>query len=143
MNTDMDENPVKVLLDTNIIISALGFGGKPREILQLVLDKQIKAITSSILLAELEDVITKKFPLLSTNFERINKQIRKKFKIVKPKVSLHIIKDEDDNRVLEAAVEGMCDYIITGDNELLELSLFKNIKIVSANQFLNFFFPHK
>ena len=137
MNTDMDENPVKVILDTNIIISALGFGGKPREILQLVLDNQIKVITSSILLAELEDVITKKFPALSPNFERINKQIRKEFKIVKPQVSLYIVKDEDDNRVLEAAVEGKCQYIITGDKELLNLAIYKGTTIITADQFLN------
>jgi putative PIN family toxin of toxin-antitoxin system len=137
MNTDMDGNPVKVTLDTNIVISALGFGGQPREILQLVLDNKIKAITSSILLAEFEDVITKKFPALSSNFERINKLIRKKFKIVKPKRSIHIVADEDDNRVLEAAVEGRCSHIVTGDKELLDLGVYKEIKIVTADQFLN------
>lgn len=139
MSTDMDENPVKVILDTNILISALGFGGKPRAILQLVLDNQIKAITSSTLLAEFEDVVTKKFPILSYNFELINKQIKKKFKIVKPKESLQIVKDDDDNRVLEAAVEGKCNYIITGDKELLDLTSYKDIKIITADQFFGFF----
>lgn len=132
----MDENLVKVTLDTNILISALGFGGKPREILQIILANQIKAITSPILLAELEDVITKKFPILSYNFERINKRIRKKFRIVKPKMSLRIVKDDDDNRVLEAAAEGKCKYIITGDKELLKLGGYQNIRIVTADQFL-------
>lgn len=139
MSTDMDENPVKVTLDTNILISALGFGGKPREILQLILEDQITAVISSTLLAEFEDVVTKKFPVLSYNFERINKKIKKKFTIVKPKESLHIVKDEDDNRVLEAALEGKCDFIVTGDKELLTLNSFKGIKIVTADQFLTVF----
>ena len=65
------------LLDTNIIISGLGFGGKPREILDLILDDKIKAVTSPILLAELEDVITKKFQKLTYSIEPINKQISK------------------------------------------------------------------
>lgn len=137
MNIDMDENPISVILDTNILISALGFGGKPREVLQLALDNQIKAFISPILLAEFEDVVTKKFPILSQNLERINKRIRKKFKIVKPKASLNILSDDDDNRVLEAAVEGKCKYIITGDKELLDLENFRDIKIVTAGQFLN------
>lgn len=136
MSTGTVKSRVRIILDTNIIISAIGFGGKPRNILKLILDKKIWAFTSSILLAELEDVINKKFPELSENFERTNKQIRKKFKIVRPKKSLHIVNDEDDNRVLEAAVEGECNYIITGDKELLNLGSFKEIKILTADQFL-------
>jgi len=133
----MDEDPVKVILDTNILISALGFGGKPRKILQLILDNQIRAITSSLLLAEFEDVINKKFPQLSLYFERINRQIRRKFKIVRPKKSLDILKDDDDNRGLEAALEGKCQYVITGDKELLDLAVYKDIKIITAEQFLS------
>ena len=137
MNTGTVINKVKVVLDTNIIISAVGFGGKPRKILQLVLDKRIQAISSPILLAALEDIIVKKFPKLANEFERINKRIRKNFKIVKPKKSLYIIKDEPDNRVLEAAQEGKCQYIITGDKELLSLSSFEYIRIITADEFLN------
>ena len=129
-------NPAKVTLDTNIIISGLGFGGKPRKILHLILDDKIKAVTSPILLAELEDVITKKFQKLTYNIGPINKQIKRKFKIVKPKTSLLVVKDEPDNRVLEAAIEGNCKYIVTGDKELLRLKSYQNVKIVTADQFL-------
>ena len=139
MNTGTTVNKIKVVLDTNIIISALGFGGKPRVILQLVLNKNIKAVSSSVLLAELEDIIFKKFPLLADQFDKINKQIRKNFKLVKPKKSLHILKDEPDSRVLEAAIEGKCEYIITGDKELLDLGSFKDLRIVTADDFLKLF----
>lgn len=137
MSIDTAANPVKVTLDTNIIISGIGFGGKPRKILHLILDKKIKAVTSSILLAELEDVIDKKFPKLASSFVLISKQIKGKFKIVKPKKSLLIARDEDDNRVLEAAIEGECSHIITGDRDLLDLKIFKNIKIVTPDTFLS------
>jgi putative PIN family toxin of toxin-antitoxin system len=137
MNTGTSVSKIKVVLDTNVIISAIGFGGKPRIILELVLTKNIQAISSNVLLAELEDVIYKKFPLLTPEFEIINKQLRKNFKIVKPKKSVHILKDEPDNRVLEAAFESRSQYIVTGDKELLELESFGNIKIISAAEFLN------
>ena len=129
-------SPARVTLDTNIIISGLGFGGKPREILDLILDDKIKAVTSPILLAELEDVITKKFQKLTYSIEPIKKQIRKKFRIVKPEITLLVVKDEPDNRVLEAATEGDCKYIVTGDKELLKLGVYQDIKIVTADQFL-------
>lgn len=137
MSIDTAANPVKVTLDTNIIISGIGFGGKPRKILHLILDNKIKAVTSSILLAELEDVIDKKFPKLASSFVLISKQIKGKFKIVKPKKSLLIARDDDDNRVLEVATEGKCSYIITGDRDLLDLKNFKNIKIVTPDTFLS------
>jgi len=132
----MAANLVKVTLDTNIIISGLGFGGKPREILHLILDDKIKAVTSPILLVELEDVITKKFQKLTYSIELVNKQIKRKFKIVKPKITLFVVKDEPDNRVLEAAIEGDCKYIVTGDKELLRLKSYQDVRIVTADQFL-------
>lgn len=137
MNIDTVANPVKVTLDTNIIISGIGFGGKPRSVLQLILDNKIQVYTSSILLAELEDVTSKRFPKLANNFELIGKKIRKKFITVQPKTTLKVVKDDDDNRVLEATVEGKCDYIITGDKELLKLKSFRNIKILTPNEFLD------
>lgn len=137
MSTGTAENPVKVVIDTNIIISGIGFGGKPRKILQLILDNKIKAVTSPILLAELEDVITKKFPKLSANFKLINKKLRQKFAIVRPINTIDILRaDPDDNRVLEASVQGNCRYIVTGDKELLQLKTFQNIQIVTADEFL-------
>ena len=128
---------VKVLLDTNILISALGFGGKPREIFKLVLDKKIKAISSSILLAEFDDVISKKFPKLAIHLSRIQKLFRKNMKIIKPGHSVHVLQDDSDNRVLEAALEGNCDYIVTGDKDLLDLKIYKKIIILKPNDFLS------
>ena len=135
MSTDIKEKPLKVVLDTNIIISAIGFGGKPRAVLLLVLGKKIQAITSTILLAELEDVVNKKFLKLANVFKRVIKKLNKSFTIVQPTKTLQIARDIDDNRVLEAAVEGGCRYIITGDNDLLELGSFKNIQIITAEKF--------
>ncbi|MBI4096315.1 MAG: putative toxin-antitoxin system toxin component, PIN family [Candidatus Levybacteria bacterium] len=133
----MAANPIKVILDTNILISAIGFGGKPRKVLHLILDDKIEAVTSPILMAELEDVVYKKFPKLAYNFSLIDPQIQDKFKIVKPKKSLLVARDNDDNRVLEAAFAGKCDYIITGDKDLLDLKNYKNIKIVTPDIFLS------
>ena len=133
----MAAGPHKIVIDTNILISAVGFGGKPRETLRLVLDKKLKAVSSPILLAEFEDVISKKFPQLARQLERIMKQLRKKLTIVKPRISFHVLIDEPDNRVLEAVIEGKCQFIVTGDKELLERGSFKGIKIVTADTFLN------
>ena len=142
MNIDTVENPrspAKVVLDTNTIISGIGFRGNPRKILDLALEGDVKPVISPILLAELEDVVTKKFPKLKGDLDLINKKIKKKFDIVKPAKSLDVVRDDDDNRVLEAAVEGKCDYIVTGDRDLLDFKKYKKIKIVKPADFLKLF----
>lgn len=108
MNSGTAENRIKVILDTNILISAIGFGGIPREI------------------------------FLLPNLPNIENSINESFLVVHPKESINIVRDKDDNRVLEAAVEGNCDFIITGDKDLLDLREFKNIKIIAPAQFLAF-----
>ena len=139
MNSDTVGNRTKVVLDTNILISGVGFKGSPREILSLVLDDKITAITSPVLLAELREVIFKKFPKLVIQLAIMEERIKEKFLIVSPKETLNLVRDKDDNRVLEAAVEGNCDYIVTGDLDLLELKQYKRIKIVTPTDFLEIF----
>lgn len=136
MNSDINENHPKVIIDTNVLISAIGFGGRPRVVLLLAIEGKIKGITSRVLLAELHEVISKKFPKLGSQLLIIEEQIKEKFIIVQPKKSINLARDEDDNRVLEAALEGGCDYIISGDEDLLNLGKFKNIKINTPDEFL-------
>lgn len=153
MNSGTAEKPPKVVLDTNVVVSALIYGGKPEQIYNLVLNKQIFAITSSILLAELIETLIKKFNFDLNRIQQLEKIIKRNFHTVHPKKTIKLQYDEDDNRVLEAAFEGNCDYIVTGDKELLELSIYnasryktrsdeiasdyKHIKIVTADRFLN------
>ena len=136
----MARAPVKVVLDTNILVSSLIFGQKPQQIENLILEKNVIGITSSILLAELADVLTKKFHFNEFRLKQTEKKIEKNFIFVQPTSIIKILKDDSDNRVLEAAVEGKCQYIITGDKELLSLGKFKGIKIVKVAEFLDIFY---
>lgn len=131
----MAVNTMRVLIDTNILISALVYGGKPQDIFELVIIKQITGITSLLLLVELVETLTRKFNFSSEKVYQIERKIRKNFKFVRPIKTLDVVRDKDDNRVLEAAVEGRCDFIITGDKDLLSLGEFENIKIVTPAQF--------
>lgn len=139
MNLDMAEKPPKAVLDTNILISALVYGGKPEQVYNLVLEKQITAITTNILVAELLEGLIKKFNFEQRRIEQLERIIKKHFIVVRPKKIIKLARDEDDNRVLEAAVEGDCSYVVTGDKDLLELESFNKIKIVTSEDFLGFF----
>jgi len=137
MSIGTAKKPPRVVLDTNILISALVYGGKPEQIYNLVLDKQLTAITSPILLSELTEILIKKFKLELSRIKQLEKITKNNFTLVQPAKIIKLVKDDDDNRVLEAALEGRCDYIVTGDKDLLDLKIFKNIKIVTPDTFLS------
>jgi len=130
----------KVVPDTNILISSLILkSGKPREIFNKFLNGEIIFILSNELLEELNDVLSRpKFNLITKEerTEFIN-NIKEFSQLVNPNQKLNIIlKDSSDNKVLEAAYEGKADYIITGDEHLLELKKFNEIKIINPKEFL-------
>lgn len=132
----MAKNPLNVVLDTNILISSLLFAGKQRQILKLVQEGKIIAFTSPILVAELTEILVKKFKFSNEKIILVQELIEENFIIVNPATEIHAVSDEDDNRVLEAAVEGGCIYIITDDKDLLRLKHLRDIKIITSDSFL-------
>lgn len=125
-----------VVLDSNVLLSAIVFGGKPFDVFSLVLNEFIEGVTSRYLITELIDVLGKKFSISSIDLDLIEQEIKEIFVLVQPKEEIHVVRDESDNKVLEAAIEGHCNYIITGDKDLLSLSMYKGIKIITVSQFL-------
>ncbi len=134
--TDKENDFPKVVLDTNILISALLFGGKPRDIIDLIRLKRITAFISLILLAELTDVLIKKFHFSQDKIRDYLLKLQKHLIIIQPQTEIHVLKDEADNRILETAYESKCQFVITGDKEFLKLKKYREIKIISAEEFL-------
>lgn len=129
---------MRVLCDTNTLISAAIAKGKPRKLLLKALANEFVLIASNELLGELEEVITKpKFKLSSFEKSKSVAAVRKTAEIVKVQSDFKVIKeDPDDNMILNTAYDGKVDYIVTGDSDLLKLEEFEGINIVSANGML-------
>lgn len=134
---------MKVVLDTNVIISGLlVFDGPPGKIIDLWIENRISVVLSRSLIEEYLEVISRpKFKHIGTPFERqdivINLLELSSTVFVNPKELLTVIRDDpDDNRVLECAVEGMARYIVSGDEHLLMLKEYRGIKIVTPAEFL-------
>lgn len=129
---------MRILLDTNNLISASIAVGNPRELLLRALAKEFVLITSHELLKELEDVISRhKFELSSSERYKFISTVRNSVELIETKSDFKIIKeDPDDNNVLNAAYDGKADYIVTGDPDVLKLKEFEGIKIVTASEML-------
>jgi hypothetical protein len=131
---------MKVVLDTNVLVSALIKAGKPRDLFnKLVKNKQL--VLSRAILEEFLDVIEDpkiaKYAsekdvtiFLNTlkNAARIV-QVKSKFKAVKD--------DPDDDTIIRAAYDSKANYIISGDRHLLVLKQFKGIRILTVDEMLN------
>lgn len=129
---------MKIVLDTNVLISAIVFGGKPRKILEAVLRGEISLFFSEDILDELKAVLQRsKFGFPPGVIRTILSELHTIGTIVTPsKRIFEIQEDPDDNRIIECAVEGSAGYIVSGDTHLLNLRLYQNIRIVSPEVYL-------
>jgi len=129
---------IRVVADTNILISALIFGGVPAVFLDLALLDSFQLLSSPVLLDELADKLGTKFELSVEDVARIRTRLELAAIIVSPTINLTIVKDDpDDDRVIECAVSGHADCIVSGDRHLLKLGAYQAIRILTVREFLN------
>jgi len=130
-------------LDTNILISALGWKGPEYTLMELIFDGEIKLAISPPILEEFTGVAkSKKFNFADDEIDDYLDALLVTGKVVFPDVNISIIKsDPADNRILECAVTSNSNYIITGNKHLLKLNRYKKIRIMNASKFLNEYFP--
>lgn len=129
--------PPRVVNDTNIWLSALYFSGKPANIVKLIEEKEAISVTSRYILNELKDkMVTLPFNTPSFAANATIAYIASISEIVQLQGKNFGLRDEADNQVLETAVNGKCDFLITGDNDLLTIKKYQDIQIVNSNQFL-------
>ena len=126
----------RVVLDTNVICSGLGWAGPSARILDAGLAGRLVLISSPALIAELRRVLG--YPKLAAAIkdpDRLADLIAAAAVLVDPERTITTISDPADNRVLEAAIEGAADYIVSGDKHLLALGVFAGIPILTPATF--------
>jgi putative PIN family toxin of toxin-antitoxin system len=129
---------IRVVFDTNVYISALMFGGLPGELLDLAFAGAFLLVSSPTLLDELEEKLRFKFGLEGGDVDLIRSRLEKVAEMMSTTPSLAIIKaDPDDDRVLECALAGRVDAIVSGDRHLLKLGAFEDIPIMTVRQFMD------
>jgi putative PIN family toxin of toxin-antitoxin system len=136
-----EENRCKVVIDTNVFVSGLNFKGTPREVLDLIWKKKIEVYISPFIIEELRDTLLEDFAWDNEEVKEVIERIKDQTIQVQPSLVVSVIKGKDsDNRILECAVEGKAQYIVSGDKRhLLSLKEYQGIRILSSADFLQLF----
>lgn len=133
----------RVVLDTNLFISSLlKFPSIPSQIVQLLREQKYLSTTSQEILLEVQEVLNRQDIMSLTGMSRKNVDSfmidLKKFSVITPEILLvQVVKDDPkDNKFVSCAIEGNADFIVSGDNHLLNLKEYQGIKILTPKEFL-------
>lgn len=127
---------MRIVIDTNVLISGVFFGGLPREILRAVVAQRITACATAEIINEYEEIIQE---MINRKQGHIDKAILtpliKAMDIIEPVTHVKICRDPDDDKFIECAKDSHALYIVSGDKDLLVIEKYENIQIITAKEF--------
>jgi putative PIN family toxin of toxin-antitoxin system len=128
---------VRVVFDTNIFVSALVVPGRRAdEALSRIIEGRDTLVVSRPTIRELLDVLARNFARDAEELSRVAVFVADLGNLVEPNRELSVLSDEADNRVLECAVTGQADLLVTGDREVLSLGEYEGVQIVTLREYL-------
>ena len=129
---------LRIVPDTNILISAFIVEGNEYRLIEKCFKREILLITSADVIDEFKEVALRpKFGFTEEEVDDFVNALIEAAEVVMPKEGVSgVCRDPDDNKLLAAALEGEADYIISGDKDLLTLKRFRNVRVATAAEFL-------
>lgn len=128
---------MRIVFNSNILVSALVFPGKQAEKAVLrIIEGRDHLFISGPIVSEVLTVLVRKFAREREELARVAVLLAELAETVRPRRRLQALRDDADNRILECAVAGRADWIVTGDREMLELGGFEGIRILSLRAYL-------
>ena len=126
---------IRITPDTNVLISAFFYNGNERAILKAAIRGKLRFILSMEILDELIRVLHEKFVVDLEVTKDYVLRLNEVTDIVKPRALLDVVvRDREDVKVIECADSGNCEYIVTGDRDLLSQKSYKRMKIVTTGE---------
>ena len=133
---------MRLVLDTNVVFSALLWRGKPYQLLDALRRRpDVYLFSSPALLEELADVLArplaaKRLALIGTTVNEVLALYRTVVEVVEPALAPRVVRDADDDRVIAAALAAHAAFIVSGDDDLLSIGSYQGIRIINAAEAL-------
>lgn len=129
---------MRVVIDTNIVISGIFWKGPPHEILEMWLRGEISILVTTSILSEYTDTLKNITGRSGQDtFEKWRRYLTELSEIVEGRELGDVCRDPDDDKFLEAAVGGSADFLISGDKDLLSLEEIHGIPIIKPRKFID------
>lgn len=127
---------MRIVVDTNVLISGVFFGGFPRKILSEIVRNKLTACATMEIVDEYEEIVQEMIDRKQGHINRsILSPLIRAMEIIEPVTKVKMSRDPDDDKFLGCAKDAHALYIVSGDKDLLVLERFENIQIVTAKEF--------
>jgi len=128
---------MRIVIDTNVVASAIFFGGRPAELLRMVVQHELSAVATNEIVDEYQATIN----YLLNKYEDRPLQLSivpifSAMEIIPVTSKIEVCRDPDDNKFISCAIDGHCYYVVSGDKDLLSVEQYADIKIITVADFL-------
>ncbi len=128
---------MRAVFDTNIYVSAFAIpGGRAEAALLKAVKGEVRLVISKPIIHELLDVLARKFGRDAEEMARVAVFLAELAELVQPRRKIEMLSDDTDNRILECAIAGRADVIVTGDRAMLEVGEYQGVRIMTLREFL-------
>ena len=128
---------MRIVIDTNVIASAIFFGGKPRKLLEMLFSRSFEAYASPEIVTEYKETaeeLLSRYPQKPVQLPL--RMIIAAMKLITPVSRIHVCRDPDDDKFIECAMDAKCLFIVSGDKDLLTIKDYQGVKVVTVAEFL-------
>ena len=133
---------MRIVIDTNMLVSGVFFGGFPRKILSAVVSRKITACATAEIINEYEEIVQEMIDRKQGHIDKaILTPLINAMEIIEPITHVEICRDPDDDKFLGCAKDSHALYIVSGDKDLLVMEEYENIQIMTAKDFYEKYFP--
>lgn len=135
---------MRIVIDTNVVISGTFFGGPPRRILEAVVEQKAEACASVAMIDEYQEIVE---AMIDRKQGRLNRNLLAPLiaglTLIDTHSSIQVCRDPDDDKFIECAVDAQALYIVSGDKDLLVLQAYEGVEIITAAQFCERYLPEE
>jgi uncharacterized protein len=130
-----------VVLDTNVFVSATFWKGHPYQVVRMAAKRKIQNFIFLDILAEFNRVLMRDFDVDERHAAQAASTILLFSSLIEPKIRHDIVKDDpDDNIIVDCAVAAKAEYIVTQDKHLLKIKKFRDIRMLTQGDLLEYLF---
>ena len=127
---------MKIVVDTNVVISGVFFGGFPRRVVEAIVAHEVIAYATPEIIDEYEEIVDE---MISRKQGNLRNDILAPFiaelELIAPRSDVKISRDPDDDKFISCALDAKALYIVSGDKDLLDIASYESIEIITAADF--------